>query len=130
MLGGPAPLRLGPVVVGPDDLVEEAVAPEELVEQQLDVVGLAVVEVDVEGSVSGEQPPRLAQARLEEAEVVVEGVVVGERAEQACGVAVPAEAGSVALAFVRAGDGQSPPLLRAPCVEGRVDVDEVERLVR
>jgi len=34
VLGRPAPLRAGAVVVGPDDLVEEALAAEQLVEQR------------------------------------------------------------------------------------------------
>ena len=77
MLGGPAAARLGAVVVGPDQLVEEALAAEQLVEQQLAVVRLAVVDVEVQRALGREQPAHLAQARLEEAEVVVERVAVG-----------------------------------------------------
>ena len=81
MLGGP-PARGAPaVVVGPDDLVEEAVAPEDAVEQHLAVVHLAVVDVEVEGAVGGEDAVGLAQPRLEEGEVVVEGIVEGARGD-------------------------------------------------
>ena len=72
MLGGPAAVRAGAVVVGPDDLVEEALAPEDGVEQDLAVVDLAVVDVEVERAVGGEDAVRLDEARLEEGEVVVE----------------------------------------------------------
>jgi hypothetical protein len=82
VLGRPATARLGPVVVGPDDLVEERVAAEQLVEQQLAVMGLAVVDVEVERPVGSEQLAAALQARGEEAEVVTERVVVGEPREQ------------------------------------------------
>ena len=82
MLCGPAAARLGAVVVGPDQLVEERVAPEQLVEQQLAVVGLAVVDVEVERPMRREQLARARQPRLEEPEVVGERVVVAERPQQ------------------------------------------------
>ena len=78
VLRRPPPLRARAVVVGPDDLVQEAVAPEDLVEEHLAVVRLAVVEVEVERAVVARAGAGLAQPRLEEAEVVVEGVGVGE----------------------------------------------------
>ena len=62
VLGRPALARLRAVVVRPDELVEEAVAPEQRVQQHLGVVRLAVVEVQVERAVVGEQPPRLDAA--------------------------------------------------------------------
>ena len=65
VLRGPAPLRAGTVVVGPDELVQEAFAPEDLVEEHLAVVRLARVEVEIERAVgaaaSGE--PRAGAAR-------------------------------------------------------------------
>ena len=97
MLGGPAAARLGAVVVGPDDLVEERVAAEQLVEQQLAVVRLAVVDVEVQRSVRREQLARARQARLEEAQVVGERVVVAERSQQLGAVAPAAEPGAVAV---------------------------------
>ena len=83
MLGRPARLRAGAVVVGPDDLVEEALAPEDLVEQQLAVVRLAVVDVEVERALAREQPVRFDEPRREEGEVVVEVVAVGGLARAA-----------------------------------------------
>ena len=97
MLGRPAPPGARAVVVGPDDLVEEALAPEDLVEQQLAVVGLAVVDVEVERALAREQPVGLLQARREEAEVVLERVAVGGLGEQPRGVAPALKAGPVAL---------------------------------
>jgi hypothetical protein len=66
VLGRPAALGAPAVVVGPDDLVEEAAPAEELVEQDLDVVGLARVEVHVERAVVGQQPAGVLQARAQE----------------------------------------------------------------
>ena len=97
VLGGPARARLGAVVVGPDELVEEALAAEQLVEQQLAVVRLAVVDVEVQRAVGREQPADLCEARREEAEVVVERVAVGGLLEQARRVAAAAEARPVAV---------------------------------
>src|SRR5207244_5942978 len=68
VLRGPAPPRAAPVVVGPDDLVEEAAPAEDLVQQQLAVVGLAVVDVEVERPAAPQEPPGLPQPRLEEAQ--------------------------------------------------------------
>ena len=79
VLGRPALAGLGAVVVRPDQLVEEAVAAEQSVEQHLRVVRLAVVEMQVQRAVVGEQAPRLFEPRLEEAPVVVEPVVVGAK---------------------------------------------------
>jgi len=60
VLRGPAALRLGAVVVRPDDLVQEALAAEELVEQELGVMGLAVVEMEIERAARSEKPAQLA----------------------------------------------------------------------
>ena len=78
MLGGPAPARLGAVVVRPDDLVQERVAAEDLVEQQLAVVRLAVVDVEVQRAVGRQQLSQAGEAGREELQVVGVLVVVGE----------------------------------------------------
>ncbi len=65
MLRRPAPRGAGAVVVRPDDLVEEVFATEERVQRHLRVVGLAVVEVQVEGALRIQQPPGLLEPRLE-----------------------------------------------------------------
>ena len=101
MLGGPAAARLGAVVVGPDQLVEERVAAEQLVEQQLAVVRLAVVDVEVQRPVRGQQLARARQPRLQERQVVGERVVVAERLQQPRPVAPAAEADTVAGAVGR-----------------------------
>ena len=128
MLRGPAPLRLGAVVVGPDDLVQEALAAEELVEQKLRVVRLAVVEVKVERAARGEQSAQLANPGLEEAQVVVERVRVRGLAEEPAGVAAALEADAVA--GLVGNDLERAPRDRPARVEGRVRVDELEALVR
>ena len=76
VLGRPAAPGAGAVVVRPDDLVQEALAPEDLIQQQLAVVGLAVVDVEVQRPLAREQPPGLFQARRQEREVVLELVAV------------------------------------------------------
>ena len=50
MLGGPAAGGFAAEVVGPDQLVEEAVPPEQCVERDLGVVRFAVVQVQIEGA--------------------------------------------------------------------------------
>ena len=77
------PLALAPraVVVGPDDLVQEAVAAEQPVEEDLGVVDLAGVEVQVEGPVGSERAPRRFDPRSEEAEIVFVTIRVRETPE-------------------------------------------------
>ena len=101
MLGRPAALGARAVVVGPDDLVEKALAPEDLIEQQLAVVGLAVVDVEVERARAGEQPAGLLEARREEGEVVVEVVAVGGLGEQLRPVAAALKADALAVVVAR-----------------------------
>ena len=127
MLGGPAPPRARPVVIGPDQLVEEAFPPEYLIQEQLAVVSLAVVDVKVERAFAGEQTLGMLQAWGEESEIVLEGVAIGALREQARGVATSREAGPVARLI---GDGSRQlACLLATRVEGRVDVDQLERFV-
>ena len=116
MLGGPAPLGARAVVVGPDDLVEKAVAPEDLVEQQLAVVGLAVVDVEVERALRRQQPAGLLQARGEERQVVLEAVAIGGFGEQPGLVAATLKAR--ALAVLVRHRPQRPARLRTPVLNG------------
>ena len=127
MLRRPAAPRPCAVVIGPDDLVQEALATEELVEQQLAVVRLARVGVEVEGAGLGKDAADLAEAWLEEPEVVVERVSVGRLAEERRPVAPSAEARAVALGVGL--DRDRAPRLGAAGVEGWVGVDELERAV-
>jgi len=87
-------------------------------------MGLAVIDVEVQGPVVGEQLPCPSQPWLQEAEIVAELVVVAQLRQQPRAVAAPPEAGSLALGV--GGDRQRPPALRAPRVEGRIHVDEVK----
>jgi hypothetical protein len=114
---GPAP-----VVVGPDDLVEEGLAPEDPVQQDLAVVDLAVVDVEIQGAVVGQQPVRLSQARPEPAGVVVKAVGIGAAGAAAGLVGAAPEAGAVAVRrLARCHPRQG--LLPAG-VEGWVEVDQ------
>ena len=128
MLGRPAPRGARAVVVGPDDLVEEALASEDLVEQQLAVVRLAVVDVEVERALARQQPVRVLEARREEREVVVEAVAVGgARRAARCGSAGPesrvrSPSSSRTVRSVLRD-------LRPAGVERRIDVDQLERPV-
>ena len=100
MLGRPAVLGLRAVVVRPDDLVEERLAAEEGVEQDLRVVRLAVIEMEVQRPVVGEEAPRLDEPRLEEAPVVVEAVVVLQEVALDALVAAPLEAERLGLGWL------------------------------
>ena len=128
VLGRPAALGARAVVVGPDDLVQEALAAEDLVEEHLAVVRLARVDVDVQRPVLREHPPRLAQPRLEKAEVVVEAVGVGAAARRPAPVAPAAEPGAVAVGIGL--DREREPALLLAGVERRIDVDQREGAVR
>ena len=98
VLRRPAPLRARAVVVGPDDLVQEALAAEDLVEQHLAVVHLAVVDVEVERAVAAPAPvaPRAAAARGSRgSRRSCRGSAA--RVAHRCAVAPAAEAGAVAV---------------------------------
>jgi hypothetical protein len=82
VFGRPAAAGAGAVVVGPDDLVEEALAAEELVEEELHVVRLPIVDVKVERPALREHPSHFTEPRLEKAQVVVELVAVRGFCEQ------------------------------------------------
>ena len=96
VLGRPLAASPRTIVVGPDHLVEEAFSPENAVEHDFAVVNFAVVYMKIEGAVGGEQAVSLLQARLEEGEVVVEGVVVGLGGEGDGGITATTEACAVA----------------------------------
>jgi len=91
VLRRPAPARAGSVVVCPDDLIQEALPPEDLIEQQAAVVGLAVVDVEVDRSLALQQAMSLLQAGCEKGEIVLEGVPVGGLIEQGRAVAATLE---------------------------------------
>src|SRR5690606_2523068 len=75
-----------------------------------------------------EQAMRLAKPRLEEREVVVEGVrEPGIRAETFGTVAMPGESPPIPLLVAHGAYALA--LLHAPRVEGRVEVDEIHRRV-
>src|ERR1700741_3384395 len=88
------------------------------------MVGLAVVDVEIERPLLSEQPARLLQARGEEAEVVLEGVAIGGLREQLRAIASTLKADP--LAILVAYDRQRPAHLCAARVEGRVDVHQLE----
>ena len=61
------------------------------------MVGLAVVDVEVERALRGQEPAGVFQPRGEEREVVVERVAVGGFGEQPRPVAPPLKAGPLAV---------------------------------
>src|SRR5690606_57518 len=115
-------------VVRPDDLIEETVSAEDAVERHLDVVHLAIVEMQIERARRRQQPVRLAQTRLEKRDVVVERIVVRPRAGDDRAVALPLEADATAL--VAAGRAQRRAHLALPRIERGIDVDQLKRAVR
>ncbi len=88
---------------------------------------LPVVDVEVERPRAVQQAAHLAQARLEEAEVVVERVAVGRLGQQLRRVTPAAEA--VAVAVLILADLDRLPRLELAGVERRIEVGELERLV-
>lgn len=89
---------------------------------------LAVVQVDIERAIVGEHPVRLAQPRLEEGKVVVEGIGKGPRAHLDGLVALSLEADPIPRG---AAHGLDPRVgLGLARVERRVDVDEGDGAVR
>ena len=85
---------------------------------------LAVVDVQEEAALGSQQPQRLPEPGSHERQVVVEGVVEGADTQPFGAVGPALVAGPVAgLVPHRA---QPEPSLGAPCIEGRVDVDEVK----
>ncbi len=76
VLGGPAVPRAATVVVRPDDFVQEAVTAENLVEEDLAVVGLPVVDMEIERAVFAEEAAGLFQPGPDESGVVHEPVGV------------------------------------------------------
>jgi hypothetical protein len=127
VLGRPALRGPRPVVVGPDDLVEEGGPAEDRVQQHLAVVHLPVVDVEEERPGGLQQPVRLRQPRRQEPQVVVEGVGEGPGLVALGAVPLPLEPDPVAFLVL---DGPKPgPGLGLPRVEGRIDVDQIEERV-
>jgi len=127
VFGGPPFGGAGSVVVGPDDLVLEAVAAEDFVEHDFAVVDLAVVDVEEERAGGGEDAVGFDHAGAEEAEEVVEGVSVtgcSGMVDDVGAVAPAAEADAVAGLVADGLDLLS--ALPFACVEGRIDVDEFD----
>ena len=130
VLRRPAVARLGAVVVGPDQLVEEALAAEQLVEQQLAVVRLAVVDVEVQRARAGASRRRTSRSRGARGSRGSRRTRRGRRTRCSSrrGVAAAAEAGAVAV-----GVGVVASVRRvcvAAGVERRVEVGERDRRVR
>ena len=128
VLGRPLVLRLGTVVVGPDDLVEEALPPEECVEQHLRVVRLPVIQVQIQRAVRREQPPGFGEPRFEKRPVVVERVVVAHQVTADALVLLTFESLHRAGRRTHARGGLAG--LDAPSIEGRIEVDHRERGIR
>ena len=127
VLGGPAFGGSCAVVVGPDDLVLEAVATKDLVEHDLAVVDFAVVDVEEEGAGGREDSVRFDQARAQEAEEVVEAVAVACASAlllQHFGAVAPAAEADAVACFVANGLHLGAALAFAG-VEGGIDVDQL-----
>jgi len=127
VLGRPAALRPGSVVIGPDQLVEETGAAEDLVQQQLAVVRLAVVDVEVEGPLRSEQAVSMTQAGLEERQIVIEAVLIAVRLQLLGPVARTAEAPSATLLV--AGHPERRVAPGTAGVERGIQIDQLKALV-
>ena len=125
VLGGPLRFCARAIIVGPDDLIKEALPSEDLIEQHLAVMHFAVIDVKVQAAVGLEQAISLAQARFDKGNKVIENVAVGLRTHLHCCIAVAGKAGTVAV--LGTFGAQLGAALRMPGVEGWVDIDEVHR---
>jgi hypothetical protein len=74
VLGRPAIPGAAPVIIRPDDLVQEAVASEDGIEEDLYIMHLSIVKMDVQRTLFSKKTPRFAQPWLQESQVVVEAV--------------------------------------------------------
>ena len=128
MLRRPAPPRPAAVVVRPDDLVDEAFSAEDLVQKNLAVVGLAVVDVEVQGAVGAQQTAGVLETWPDVPQVVVEHVVVGGSAKSHS--AIPATSEPDPVTVVAAHGRQLLPPLDLAAVERGIDVDQPEGAVR
>ena len=88
---------------------------------------LPIVDMEEERSRRAQQPVRLAQARLQEGEIVVERIREGRAAEANRSVARALVTGPVAVRVANRPGARS--ALRAPSIERRVDIDQAERFV-
>lgn len=128
VLGGPFLFGARAVIVGPNDLVQEALTPEDLVKQHLAVVHFAVIDVKVEAAVGFEHPPGLNETRLDERDKIVEEVAVSLRTQLHRLIACPGKTCAVAgLAAFGANLGA---LLHMTGVERRIDINKIHRLGR
>jgi hypothetical protein len=88
------------------------------------VVGLAVVDVEVQRALAHEQSAGLLQARREEREVVIEGVAVAGFGEQPRAVALALKARALPIGVAHCLERLA--CLHLASVERRVDVYELE----
>ena len=125
MLRRPLLLRPRPVIVRPDDFVEEDVSPEALVKQHLTVVHLAVIDVEVHAAIGAEHPVGLSHPWLDEPQKVIEEIAVSHRSYLHRLVTLTRKAHPVPVLGLLCADLRA--CLCVPRIERRVDVDEINR---
>jgi len=128
VLGRPLVLASCTVVVCPDDFIEEAFATKDRIEEDLTVVHLPVVDMEIETAIRLQKLMRTAKTRLEEREIVIKTVFVELLAKHGRFVALSFEADAVSV-FGALGLELLPALL-FPGIEGRIYIDEGNRLAR
>lgn len=120
----------GRVIVGPDDLVQEAFPAEDRVQHHLGVVDFPVIQMQVQGAVVCQQSPGLHELWFQERPVIAEGVVVAMEGALDGVVRTALEADAVAVAVRIADHTGFLAALDPARVEGRVHVNECEGAVR
>ena len=128
VLGGPALSGARPVIVRPDDFIDEGRTAENAVQHDLAVMDFPVVEMKEQRSFGRKNAERLLHARPEKARKVVEPVVVSAGFAPYGAIDLPLEAHPVAVIVAHGGKARAP--LHPARVEGRVDIDEVHAGVR
>lgn len=115
MLGTPPALGSGPVVVGPDDFVDEGSSAKDTVNHYLAVMDFAVIKVEEQGTLRFQNSVGLTETRLEKTQKIIEGVIVSPRALCHAGSVFRVKSGA---------------LLCPSCIERRVDVNQVHTFGR
>ena len=112
VFGRPPALGTGAVVVRPNDFIEETIPAKDHVAHDLRVVHLAVIQVQIQSPVLGEEIACRLQPGKQERPVILEGVVVTGQRLYVAGVALAFEAAPIRLIRFDPSILQTPPHLR------------------
>lgn len=128
MLGGPAVLRSSTVIIRPDNFVQKRITPKDCVEQHFTIVDLTIIHVKVERPVRRQYAMRFDQARLQKCQIVVKNIAESPGSQN--NAFVPLSLESDPISIIGAYRFELDVLLLLAGVEGRINVDQIDRLGR